>query len=105
MASKLLTKAKHSFVIRSSGLFDHLHNLEDAILICVSNDVYILFNRLNSSYYFIEILDNSYDILSIYSTIDRIDSKRLVRIAKELQKKEIHGASSKERAKSQGTQA
>jgi hypothetical protein len=63
MDSKLLIKAKDDFALVCSGLFDILHNLKDALIICISHNVYVLYNCEPQSYYFIELIENSYDIL------------------------------------------
>jgi uncharacterized linocin/CFP29 family protein len=92
MASKLLGKAIHSLSLRKSKLFLDCPNLAEAILVAISHQVYILYDRGISNYYFIALSPNSYQILSILQTNNMLDLDKLVPIVERLLKKEITNA-------------
>jgi hypothetical protein len=92
MASKLLGKAIHSLSLRNSKIFLDCPSLAEAILVVISHKVYVLYDRKFASYYFITLLNDSYQILSILQTNNMLDLDKLVPIVERLLKKEITNA-------------
>jgi hypothetical protein len=85
MASKLFNKAHRSKTLRDSGLFSSYPSLKNALLIAVSNKVYILYARESSTYFFINLSQEyRYEILTMLQSEKMIELAELIIIADKL---------------------
>lgn len=89
MASKLLSRAKHSKALRDSGLFGACPSVTVSLLIAVYKSIYILYCRESNTYVFILLKQLGYEILSFLKEENKLDLEKLVSIAEMLLQEEI----------------
>lgn len=89
MSSKVPGKAHRRKTIHESGLFGDAPSLEDALLVAVCHEVHVLFKRETSSYYFIRLTPNGYDLLQVLHDSDGLELSQIVGIIESLSNEEI----------------
>jgi hypothetical protein len=89
MSSKVCGKAHRCKTIRDSGIFEDNPSLNDSLLVAVSHGVYVLFKRVDSSYYFIRLTPDGYDLLHVLHDSDRLELSQIVGIIESLSYEEI----------------
>lgn len=92
MASKVYGQAYKCKTIRESGVLDIYPSLKNTILITISHNIYILYKRESSTYYYVDLFGDQAVIVFTKHTDSKLSISQLINILESHMMEETHGS-------------